>query len=308
MVEVTCIFCSVNAAKIAFEENGITGKQCLACNLIYPAIRPLYPDFFTRYIHTQPAPTELAADILKRLYAKHHLSIIKKYVQHGDLLEIGSGFGQLVDEARLKGLVPYAIEINHHKADYLATVIHVIHERRPLSYASFDGQQFDVIFHTQVLHEFYDPRREFEMIAAKVVKGGYTIFETTNTADIDSRFYPLLKPFGSPFTQFFLSDQNIKTLLQETGFELITTYRYSLLPQLRFLHFIERYFKISPFPQVASPHNINMLPWWERSKEKYKQLFLRYYFRWLTYLLYTVGERTAEPQAPQAVLYVARKI
>jgi len=307
MDEIKCIFCNLDAPKVAIQENGFTGKQCLACNLIYLSPKPTFPDFFNWLTHANTDSNELALDGLKRLYAKHQLAVIKEYVLEGDLLEIGSGFGHLVDEARLKGFIPYAIEINHHKADYLTHKMRIMTERRPLSPHSFGDKKFDVIFHADVLQQLYDPFTAFEIMHAKLNDDGYLIFETNNFADIDSRHFPLINNFGYPATQFFLSHQNIKTLLERTGFTLIASRRYSLLPQLRFLHKIETFLNLSALPIKAPYKNLYELSWWQQYKQQNKQFFMGYYFRLLTYLRYGLGARLLEPQAPQTVLYVARK-
>jgi len=105
METIQCIFCKITSNDTVIEENGFYGKKCPNCNLIYISPRPLSSEIQSLYSHDQAqisAKTHLSSFFIKKLNANHNLKIITKFIQKGDLLEIGAGSGFFLMEVRKK--------------------------------------------------------------------------------------------------------------------------------------------------------------------------------------------------------------
>ena len=93
---IKCVFCNRDSNNVIIEENGYEGKKCLYCDLIYISPRPK-KEFFTNLYHTNnaniSADSHISSAFAAKIRAKHTLSIIKKFIKSGHMLEIGSGGG-----------------------------------------------------------------------------------------------------------------------------------------------------------------------------------------------------------------------
>lgn len=235
MENIQCIFCNISSDQIVIEENGYTGRKCPNCGLIYISPRPTFPEILNLYGHDQAhisAESHLSGAFGKRLYAKHNLRVIKKFIKHGSMLEIGAGGGYFLDEARKEGFDVYGVEFNGIQADFIRSKLGIPCEESPLDVSLFDGKKFDIIYHCDVISHFYDPILEFQKINDKLKKNGIVVFETGNFGDVKEEYYRFVTKFQYPDHLFFFSENNLKELLGQTGFEFIKIYRYSILPQL----------------------------------------------------------------------------
>lgn len=207
MEDIACIFCSKNSAFVALAEDGYLGKKCFDCSFIYISPRPTIHEVLDIYGHGNAhitAQSHIAGSYLKRLYARHNLSLLKRFIKKGKILEIGSGAGYFLDEARAVGFEPYGLELNPDQALFMQEKLNIPCEQKPLSKKSFAGNCFDVVYHSDVISHFHDPIQEFHTIHDLLVPGGHLMFETGNLGDVDARYYSLFSSFQYPDHLFSL--------------------------------------------------------------------------------------------------------
>lgn len=312
MEQINCIFCHTENAKVVIHENGYTGIKCSSCSLIYINPRPSFNEIIDLYGHDNAhatAESHIKFSYGKKLYSKHTLEIIRKYVK-GKLLEIGAGAGYFLNEARKQGFDVYGIEFNQIQAEFIKEQLNIPCELRILSNNTFNDTQFDVIYHCDVISHFYDPIEEFRKINNKLKSKGYVVFETGNLGDVDIKYFKYFSKFQYPDHLFFFSEKNINTILEKTEFELIKVYRYSILPQLfvmRFLGKINSYIK--PKKNIKETGRGD-----DRLFIYYSNLFhfirnrLKKVYTFIYYLLrYKLGYILPKNDKPQTVIIVARK-
>ena len=85
MEHITCIFCPRDASSIMIEEDGYQGKKCHECSLIYISPRPMIDEVIDIYGHNNAhisAQSHIDGSYLKRLYARHSLRILKKFIKN----------------------------------------------------------------------------------------------------------------------------------------------------------------------------------------------------------------------------------
>ncbi len=234
METIQCIFCNISSDQTVIEENGYSGKKCPRCGLIYVSPRPTLVETLNLYGHDQAnlsAESHILRAFANRLYARHHLRIIRRFKKGGSMLEIGAGAGYFLDEARRKGFEVSGIELNGIQAEFIRSKLGIPCEESPLDDSLFNGKKFDVIYHCDVISHFHDPISEFQKMLDKLGNNGLVVFETGNFADVKTEYYRFVTKFQYPDHLFFFGESNLKELLRRTGFEVIKVYRYSVLPQ-----------------------------------------------------------------------------
>lgn len=235
MENIKCIFCEKENNRVAIEENGYMGRKCSQCGLIYISPRPSFDEIVTLYEHDGvhiSAESHISAEFSKRLYARHNLKIVTSFVKSGTLLEIGAGAGYFLDEARKIGFNPYGIELNPIQANYIRAKLEIPCEESPLTTSVFEGKKFDVVYHCDVISHFFDPISEFRKINERMKKGSFLVFETGNLGEVNQKYFKHFQRFQYPDHLFFFSADNLRDLLEKTGFEFLKIYRYSILPEL----------------------------------------------------------------------------
>lgn len=313
---IKCIFCNTENNEIIIEENGYNGVQCVTCHLIYINPRPKFEAIVDLYGHDNAhatADSHIRFSFAKALYSKHTLRLIKKYVK-GSMLEIGAGAGYFLKEAQKQEFETYAIEFNKIQADFIAQEHSIPCELKALSKETFGSKTFDIIYHCDVLSHFYNPIDEFKRINYKLNSRGYVVFETGNLGDVNKTYFKYYPKFQYPDHLFFFSEKNIKTLLNETGFELVKIYSYSILPQLFFkrlllkvTHIIKpKQYKNTVLKKTSIKNFIlfyySKLFYIVRRKLKNVYAFIFYIIR------YKLGAVMPKKGRPQTLIVVARKL
>jgi 2-polyprenyl-3-methyl-5-hydroxy-6-metoxy-1,4-benzoquinol methylase len=253
------------------------------------------------------AEASISGFFSRRLYARHHLRIIKKFIKSGSLLEIGPGEGSFLCEARRQGFEVNGIELNTIQANFIKNRLGISCEESPLNAYSFNGKKFDIIYHRDVISHFYDPIGEFQKMNERLKDNGFLIFETGNLGNVEKKYFKLFTSFMLPDHLFFFSDENLKQLLRRTGFEFIKVYRYSKLPLLWILRSLKT--KIDPFTVRGGKKDLRHP---SLSSEKINKLTFQYLlrnaFNCFSYLMvYKIGYVIPKKGRPQSLFVIAQK-
>ncbi len=318
MEQLSCIFCKADSEHIVIEENGYTGKKCPSCGLIYISPRPSFSEIIDLYGHDNAqisAETQFAADFSKRLYARHHLRILRSYAKGGSLLEIGAGAGQFLDEARKTGFEPYGIEFNHIQAEHIRNHFSIPCEEKALDVQSFGGEKFDVVYHCDVASHFFDPIAEFDKINAVMKGGGILFFETGNLGEVKDKYYKYYSTFQYPDHLFFFGTENLRTLLAQTGFEIVKIHHYSVLPQFNMHRALAKTKNWVKGHTVQTPAQTDETTSTERQnaapkrniKHMLKAAIEKLYHYFFYVLRYKIGRIAPKKHRPQTLLIIARK-
>lgn len=323
MNEIACIFCETASDNIIIEENGYKGRKCLQCGLIYISPRPSFDEIIDLYGHNDAhvsAEAHLSANVVKRLYARHHLRIIRSFAKGGTLLEIGAGAGYFLDEAQKVGYDPHGLEFNPIQADFIRNQLRIPCEESPLSPEIFEGKKFDVVYHCDVISHLFDPISDFRTMNEVMKDGSFLIFETGNIGDVDQRYLRYFPKFQYPDHLFFFSTQNLLELLDNTGFCLEKIYRYSIAPELiarkalsGIKHSMAKYMSEPPESMNKSygnnalddQSNIKASAFSAKSSAKEGLKKMHKYFNYS--VRYRVGRIAPKGHRPQTMIVVARK-
>ncbi len=311
MENIKCIFCNSESDKILINENGYTGRKCPTCNLIYISPRPasdVIVDLYGNDNADLDAKYRIKASFSKTLHARHNLRIINKYAGCGKILEIGAGAGYFLNEARKQGFDAYGIELNSIQADYIKDKLNIPCEQSPLNEKTFNNEKFDIIYHCDVISHFYNPIAEFEKIYLRLKENGFLIFETGNLGDVNTGYFKYFPKFFYPEHLFFFSEGNIETLLEQTGFELIKIYRFSILPQLfteKILLRSVNYFRPDKTPDNSGKSEIDQPA--GGTGNNFSQLLKNCYFYMIYLIKYKLGAIMPKKGRPQTIIVIAKK-
>jgi SAM-dependent methyltransferase len=235
MPDVDCLFCRIPGDGVAIRESGHTGLRCPRCGLIFVSPRPTDEEVAGRYAHDGAhvdAAWHVAAERTRRLRARHNLRIIWSHERAGRLLELGSGAGHFLDEAREAGYDARGVEPNVELARYARETVGVACADLPLEQSPYGGMTFDIAYHADVLSHLPDPVDTFRRIRARLRDGGLMVFETGNLAEVAPEYLGYVTSFQYPDHLCFYRVAHLRSLLNATGFEVVAVRRYSLMPQI----------------------------------------------------------------------------
>ena len=320
---IPCIFCGLESDDVVLEEDGYTARKCPRCGLVYLSPRPVAQAVIDLYggdkAHVSAA-SHLAAGTLKRLYARHHISILNRHVTQGALLEIGAGAGFFLDVARQRGFEVHGIELNPVQRSFIRQALRIPCEDRPLNVCSFGDKEFDVIYHCDVISHFHDPFEEFGMIYRKLKPNGLLIFETGNFGDVEERYYSAYTRFQFPDHLFFYGERNLRELLCRSGFDVEHIYRFSILTQLYAMKCVKVLRNIvqgtrlpvvwicSRIGGIRFSHGMSASAWHRKPWFGRTRRFLAYAYYYTIYIIrYGLGSILPKQGRPLTLIVTARK-
>jgi SAM-dependent methyltransferase len=311
MDDAKCIFCGISSDNIVAEENGFKGKRCPECGLVYVSPRPSQNDILNIYSNNITyARSHVSNSHAGRLTARNNLAIIKKYKKTGSLLELGSGSGYFLDEAKKAGFDVCGIEVNKYESELINKTLGILCENSPLSESSFGDKKFDIIYHRDVFSHLYDPISVFATINQKLNDDGLLVFETGNLGDADLKYFKYIDQFEYPGHLFTLSRKSLDMLLQRTGFELQDLFSYSLIPKMIFRKLTNGFVKKAKSRVLTSNGQIELPDSNTTIQESGSTIFnrLKETYLYMDYFIcYKVGSIAPKKGRPQTQVIVVRK-
>lgn len=296
---ISCILCGRSDNPVAIEENGWRGLKCVDCSLIYISPRPGPADVVRLYAHRDTEGLDEVGEKSKRLQAQVSLRAIKSHGGKGSLLELGPGYGVFLQEARRKGFEVKGVELDQVRAAMIRdSGIPCVGE--PLNPGTFGGELFDVVFHCDVISHLHDPLRDLQEMRRHVTLGGLMVFETGNAGDIAPRYYSAIRRFQFPDHLFLFSTRNFRSLLADTGFQLVEIRRYNQLPFLLLYRILSR--SVAARPSSASP------PAGSPAAGSRVRMTRKIAHRILHFIRYGLGRVLPKGRQPQTVVVVARAV
>lgn len=230
MQEVECIFCKASQAVRPFQgENGYTAVQCDGCGLVFVSPRPTIKEMKALY-QGQETKVDLSAHLSQRdnksIQARRSLRFIRQHKSTGRLLEIGSAAGYFLNEARLAGFEVQGLDLTRQFCEFTRNVFGLPVFEGILADAPFQEASFDVIYMRNVLSHLAYPIDEFRHLHRLLKPGGVVVLETGNVAELPPDVAGELE---LPDHLYHFSQKTIGQLLHETGFEVISTRRFTLV-------------------------------------------------------------------------------
>lgn len=148
--------------------------------------------------------------------------IVEKRTKNGKILEIGCGYGFLINGFDSSRWDKYAVEPSPHAANFITNNFNINIQNTAFENAVFEVEYFDVIMLFDVIEHLQEPKLFFEKIEKILKPGGYVYMGTGNIQSLNARMANRnWSYFGSWEHISFLTKSSAKVLLNSTGFELI---------------------------------------------------------------------------------------
>jgi 2-polyprenyl-3-methyl-5-hydroxy-6-metoxy-1,4-benzoquinol methylase len=159
-----------------------------------------------------------------RVNARHILNIVSKIknLKNLKILDVGSAFGFLLDEAKkLKSCDCYGIEISREASKYAVKELGLANISNDDQMKHLASNFFDVIFIIGTLEHLISPKETLVNIGRLLKKGGIAVITT-----IDIKGIVPLYSIKPPELVFYFNHYNISLLLNQTGFRTILNRPY----------------------------------------------------------------------------------
>jgi SAM-dependent methyltransferase len=123
----------------------------------------------------------------RRRTARRLLDLLARHVPGGRLLDVGSGHGLLLDEARRRGYAAEGLEISRAAALHARDALGVKVREASLEDSALNGERFDAIVLADVLEHFDDPVGSLERCAGLLADGGALVVVTPDPSSLTAR-------------------------------------------------------------------------------------------------------------------------
>lgn len=164
------------------------------------------------------------------------LKNIKKFIQTGSFLDIGSSFGGFLKRAALLGFDVYGVEISKYASQYANNVQNVPTFNGTIIEAKFPSNHFSVITMVEVIEHIENPYEFFSEIARILKPGGLLLIQTANFEGWQAKREGSRYHYFMPGHVYYYSHSILKNILTHFGFSRFFPYfgvDFSLLAKLK---------------------------------------------------------------------------
>jgi 2-polyprenyl-3-methyl-5-hydroxy-6-metoxy-1,4-benzoquinol methylase len=223
----SCLVCSSKRSDHCLNLQTPAGKityfRCPECSLIFqaPGISFKEEDIYNAdYIQKRSQnPDNLDTARSRKKTAEHYYHWVEKFVNKGNLLEVGCATGLALKVAQDHGWKVFGVEVNEKAASLAKDVLKEdVIKVGNLNNDMFPDEYFSLITLFDVIEHIPHPVEFLSILHKKTAPGGSILFVTPN---IDTLSFKILKEKWPHFVQEHLalfSPQSMDRLLKETGF------------------------------------------------------------------------------------------
>jgi SAM-dependent methyltransferase len=129
----------------------------------------------------------LAEEEGRRRSARRLLDLLARHAPGGRLLDAGSGYGLLLDEARKRGYAAEGVELSRAAARHAREALGLRVHEHPLEDPVFEGERFDAIVLADLLEHLDDPCEALGRCAELLAPGGALIVVTPDPSSLTAR-------------------------------------------------------------------------------------------------------------------------
>lgn len=161
--------------------------------------------------------------IIKRLGQWKRVNVVQKYAPKGKWLDIGSGSGLILQEAKFRNRWSlFGLEPNKYAAELSAQALDLPIQNRPIEDIDFPMESFDIITLWDVLEHLPEPLNSIKKIANLLRTGGFLIFQTPNLDSFDREvFKSHWNGYDLPRHLYLFPKNVIRKMLEENGFKVL---------------------------------------------------------------------------------------
>jgi 2-polyprenyl-3-methyl-5-hydroxy-6-metoxy-1,4-benzoquinol methylase len=146
----------------------------------------------------------------------------------GQLLDVGCGYGNVLQAARERGWMPLGVDVSPWSAEYVRKTRNLPVIVGDVADLQMTPGAFDVVHASHAFEHMVDPRRALQKVRAWIKRDGLLIVEVPNQLD---ELYALLRwrllrrfvpPPVANSHLFFFTTESLRRLLAEAGYDVIS--------------------------------------------------------------------------------------
>jgi 2-polyprenyl-3-methyl-5-hydroxy-6-metoxy-1,4-benzoquinol methylase len=166
-------------------------------------------------------PEFLTEELGRRHTARRLLDLLAEYVPHGRLLDVGCGYGLLLDEAQRRGYDADGLELWTEAARYARETLHLHVRNEAFEDAQLEEQSYDAVLLVDILEHFDDPVNALARARSLLVPGGVLLIVTPDPSSrtvrlVGARWWAYL-----PSHVCLIPRSTLHRLLRAQGFAMV---------------------------------------------------------------------------------------
>ncbi len=222
--DVNCVICKNDNSDQIFEKNSFRIVKCRGCGLVYVNPRLKFEVLEEMYNDNEISSIDYYLQNRKNDEKTFdiRLKAIEKHIKPGKLLDVGSGIGVLLNQAKKRGWDPYGIDIKRDSISFAKQQFCVNANVSTLEDAGFENNFFDAIVMNDLIEHVSNPINTLK-IANKLLKSDGLIF--LSTPNIESL---MAKVFGAHWLHlkpnehiYYFSPSTMSLVLEKAGFKML---------------------------------------------------------------------------------------
>ncbi len=160
----------------------------------------------------------------RRLMARRLLDRLEEHVLRGRLLDVGCGYGLLLDEARRRGYDVEGVELSVEGVRYARQRLGLrVREMALEEAAQLDasrGERYDAVLAVDVLEHLDEPVAALEHLGALLAPGGVLLITSPDPSSLAARMAKSRWWCYEPAHVCLIPRSKLRELIRETGLEL----------------------------------------------------------------------------------------
>ena len=225
-----CILCNGFNFRIIHQKDHWQYLRCLDCDLVSLYPKPSQQELMNNYRDYLPIrPKEIEAwEIMMKPVIVKSANLIESRVRAGSgrLLDIGSGYGYLLQEMRSRGWVVEGIEVSQTGRQYARNRWDIRVYSQPLENLGLEADSFDVVTLFYLIEHVHDPLTLLKEVKRILKPGGLILLRWPHSTPIVRMLGPLSQKFDlyhTPYHLFDFSPKTMERMLRSCGFAEIET-------------------------------------------------------------------------------------
>jgi SAM-dependent methyltransferase len=156
------------------------------------------------------------------------LEIVRRHRSGGTLLDVGSGAGFFVKEAREKGFQAQGVEVSSLAVEFGVRTFGIPLTQGDIHHATFEAGSFDVITLWHVLEHLERPVETLRKVRALLKSSGVLIIAVPNFDSLQARWFKeRWYHLDVPRHLYHFTPTTLGDLLREEGYGVVADYRRS---------------------------------------------------------------------------------
>jgi len=151
-----CPICTSTRIKKIVRKNRYGIARCSDCHIVFTNPRPTIDEISSVYGESYMANLNSVKPILDRICRKR-LLFVEKFLTNGRLLDVGSGNGYFLNQARIHGWEVSGTEISEYSINYCKEEFGIHVERGEVFEANYSSDLFDIITMWHTLEHVKNP-------------------------------------------------------------------------------------------------------------------------------------------------------